>query len=367
MASYTHIANDVQWATILCALPVSPQTFLEWNRLERLAFLANLAWQPQWQLHPYVVKIFGRLLQLPYPPQTTRPGEKEANAPGAPPSNPETSQRQPTVPETCTKDPLVDEETSLVIVRLPRLSPTSHEHCVAHLPHLEYPLIRICHSIPRPHNIILQAPCDLSIPWTMELRICDLPYRKYTEYQPRGREADLWGLLVSLERGGIKTVWGSPNTTDAAEHAARVAAVKGLKRQLDELKPRFGRTTKCCIINIGKGSKYNASCIHGKRPLFQGSGLVHNITLRTPVHTLITICLTSKKEEVSHGLLMMRHCLSGWLGSSRELPALTPHPTLRSQVWEYFPHDLARYLLQAKQLALENRGVKWMPTPPLSK
>src|SRR6267142_5605895 len=75
MASYTHIANDVQWATILCALPVSPQTFLEWNRLERLAFLANLARQPQWRLCPYVVKIFGWLLQLPHPPQTARPGE----------------------------------------------------------------------------------------------------------------------------------------------------------------------------------------------------------------------------------------------------------------------------------------------------
>src|SRR6267142_4230470 len=75
MASYTHIANDIQWAAILCALPVSPQTFLEWNWLERLAFLANLAREPQWQLRPYVVKIFGRLLQLPHPPQVTRPGE----------------------------------------------------------------------------------------------------------------------------------------------------------------------------------------------------------------------------------------------------------------------------------------------------
>src|SRR6267142_5798318 len=75
MASYIHIANDVQWATILCTLPVSPQMFLKWNRLERLAFLANLAQQPQWQLRPYVVKIFGWLLQLPYPPQMTRPRE----------------------------------------------------------------------------------------------------------------------------------------------------------------------------------------------------------------------------------------------------------------------------------------------------
>src|SRR6267142_5582001 len=86
-------------------------------------------------------------------------GKKEANAPGAPPSNPETSQRQPAVLETCTKDPLVDEETSLVVIRLPHPSFTSHERHAAHLPHLEYPLIRVCHSIPRPRNVILQAPC----------------------------------------------------------------------------------------------------------------------------------------------------------------------------------------------------------------
>jgi len=151
----------------------------------------------------------------------------------------------------------------------------------------------------------------------MELRIRNQDtHQGFTEYQPRGREVDLWGLLVSLECGGFKTVWGSPNAADATEHTARVAAVEGLKRQLNELKPRFGHTTKCCIINIGKGSKYNASCIHSERPLFQGSSLIHNITLHTPVYTLITICLTSKKEEVSHGLLMMRRCLSGWLGSS---------------------------------------------------
>ena len=108
----------------------------------------------------------------------------------------------------------------------------------------------------------------------MELRIHNRDtYQGFTEYQPRGQEADLWGLLVSLERRGFKTVWGSPNATDATEHTTRVAAVEGLKRQLNELKPRFGCTTKCCIINIGKGSKYNVSCIHGEHPLFQGSGL----------------------------------------------------------------------------------------------
>src|SRR6267142_2771998 len=228
-------------------------------------------------------------------------GEKEANAPGAPPSNPETSQRQPTVLETCTKDPLVDEETSLVIVRLPRPSPTSHERCVAHLPHLEYPLIRICPSTLRPHNIILQAPCDLSIPWTMELTIhnqdagCGPP-----EYQPRDREADLWGFLVNLERRGFGTAWGPPTVTEITEHTASLAVVEHLKRQVSGLKPQLGRTTNCCVINIRKGNKYNAVCIHGEHPLFQGCGLSHTITLRAPTHTLITIRLASSKEEAAH-------------------------------------------------------------------
>src|SRR6266850_5734063 len=75
MGSYLCIANDVQWATILCTLLVPPETFLKWNRLEQLTFLANLTQEPQWRLHPYVVKIFGWLLQLPYPPQVTQPGE----------------------------------------------------------------------------------------------------------------------------------------------------------------------------------------------------------------------------------------------------------------------------------------------------
>src|SRR6266850_8324190 len=129
-------------------------------------------------------------------------GEKEANASGAPLSNLEASQHQPAVLETCTKNPLVDEETSLVIVHLPLQPFTSHERRAAHLPRLEYPLIHMCHSILRPRNVILQAPCDLSIPWAMELRIRDRnTHQGFTEYQPRGREADLWGLLVSLERG----------------------------------------------------------------------------------------------------------------------------------------------------------------------
>ena len=57
------------------------------------------------------------------------------------------------------------------------------------------------------------------------------------EYQPWGREANLWGFLVNLERGGFETVWGPPMDTDTIEHAARVAAVEDLKRQLAQVKP----------------------------------------------------------------------------------------------------------------------------------
>ena len=117
---------------------------------------------------------------------------------------------------------------------------------------------------------------------------------------------------------------------------------------------------------MGKGSKYNGCCIHGERPLFQGSGLVHNITLCALDRTLLTIHLTFKNEEVSHRLVAMRRCLIGWLNSRQTLPASVPSPSLRRQVWEYFPHDLTRYLLQARQLALENQGIQWMPVPPVS-
>jgi len=111
----------------------------------------------------------GPSLESDQPPPDT--WEEEADASGAPPPSQEASQRQSTVFEARTKDPLTDEETHLITVHLPHPSSTSHERRAAHLPHLEYPLIRICPSTPWPHNVILQAPCDLSIPWAMELRI----------------------------------------------------------------------------------------------------------------------------------------------------------------------------------------------------
>ena len=247
-----------------------------------------------------------------------------AGTPRMPPPSLEGGQRQSAVFEARTKNPLADEGMLLVIVCLPRHTLTSYEHAFSHLP-----LLCTCHSTLRPCNIVLQAPCDLSIPWVMELTVHSQDTcHRLMEYQPRGREANLWGFLVNLERRGFGTVWGPPTDTDTVEHTARVAAVEDLKRQLAKVKPRFRHTTKCCVINIGKGNKYNACCIHGEHPLFQGSSLVHNITLRTPDRTLLIIRLTSKKEEVSCGLMMMRRCLIGWLSSSLVLPASVPFPSL---------------------------------------
>ena len=76
--------------------------------------------------------------------------------------------------------------------------------------------------------------------------------RGLAKYQPRGQEAHLWGFLVNLEHRGFETAWGPSMDADVAEHTTRVVVVEDLKRQLTSIKPRFGRTTKCCIINMGK-------------------------------------------------------------------------------------------------------------------
>jgi hypothetical protein len=107
-----------------------------------------------------------------------------ADTPGVPPPSSEGGQHQSMVFEAWTKNPLVDEGTFPIIFHLPHHASTSHEPIVAHLP-LEYPLIRTCYSTSQPHNIVLQAPCDLSIPWAMELRICSQDILcGLTEYQP---------------------------------------------------------------------------------------------------------------------------------------------------------------------------------------
>src|SRR5487761_1129193 len=59
------IANDVQWAAILAALPVSPRQFLEWRVVERLTFLVNLAIHKRWSERAHYRKVFSKLLLIP--------------------------------------------------------------------------------------------------------------------------------------------------------------------------------------------------------------------------------------------------------------------------------------------------------------
>jgi len=66
MAPLVQVANDVLYTTILAALPVPPRQFLGWTHLEHLAFLMHLLAQPQWKWHPFCLKHFRRLLQLPF-------------------------------------------------------------------------------------------------------------------------------------------------------------------------------------------------------------------------------------------------------------------------------------------------------------
>ena len=119
--------------------------------------------------HPSVTPVWGTDLPLePHQSLHNTPEESLlAGTPGTPLPSSEGGQCQSAVFEARTKNPLVDEGTSPVIVCLPRHTLTSYKHTFTHLP-----LLRTCHSTPRPHNIILQAPCDLSIPWAMELTVC---------------------------------------------------------------------------------------------------------------------------------------------------------------------------------------------------
>ena len=150
-----------------------------------------------------------------------------------PPPSPEGGQRQSAVFKARTKNPLADKGTFPIIIHLPCHTLMSYEHDFAHLP-----LLRTCHSTLQPCSIIHQAPCDLSIPWAMELTVCsqDICHR-LMECQPQGREADLWGFLDNLEHRGFGTTWGPPTDADAAEHTIRVAVVEDLKRQLAQVKP----------------------------------------------------------------------------------------------------------------------------------
>jgi hypothetical protein len=91
---------------------------------------------------------------------------------------------------------------------------------------------------------------------------------------------------------------------------------------------------------MGQGNKYNTHCIHGKAPLFQGTGLVNTVTLRAPTHSLITIHPSTKKDEAFCQLRLMKWYITGWLFTGEDLPAWTPSIEMRPYVWEHFAHDL---------------------------
>jgi hypothetical protein len=184
------------------------------------------------------------------------------------------------------------------------------------------------------------------------------------EYKPKGREADLWGYLVNLEHTGFELVWEPPTEKEQEEHWARVAAVKHIGTLIDQVRLQFGRATKCCVIQVGKGNKYNTRCIHGEAPFFQGTGLVNTVTLRAPTHNLITIRPSTKKDEAFRQLRLMKRCIAGWLRTGEDLPARTPSVEMRPSQWEHFAHDLVWYVTQTKRLAQQNRGIRWNPTPP---
>jgi len=59
----------------------------------------------------------------------------------------------------------------------------------------------------------------------------------------------------------------------------------------------------------------------------------------------------------------MQRCIKGWLHTGQYLPTHVPYVGILMSQWEQFAHDLARYVVQTKRLALENRGVHWTPTP----
>jgi len=178
-----------------------------------------------------------------------------------------------------------------------------------------------------------------------------------------GREADLWGYLVNLERTGYDVMWGPPTNQDIAEHEERVRAVRRLGGLIDRVPLIFGCTTKCCIIHVGRGTKFNTRCIHGERPLFQGRGLSHTVTIRAPTHIIIAIPLAAKEQEALRKQRLMVQCVEGWLHTGQYLPMHIPYVGMLMSRWEHFAHDLARYVAQTKRLALENRGVHWTPTP----
>jgi len=87
------------------------------------------------------------------------------------------------------------------------------------------------------------------------------------------------------------------------------------------------------------------------------------VTIMAPNHAIIAIPLAIKEQEALRKQRLMQRCIEGWLHTSQYLPTHVPYVGILMSRWEHFAHDLARYVVQMKHLALENRGVHWMPTP----
>jgi len=119
----------------------------------------------------------------------------------------------------------------------------------------------------------------------------------HNKYQPRGQEADLWGYLVNLEKTGYDVMWEPPTNMDIQEHDERVMAVRQLGGLINRVSLKFGCTTKCCVIYVGQGNKFNTRCIHGEQPIFQGRGLTHTVTIRAPGQTSSPSHLQSRKKK----------------------------------------------------------------------
>ena len=120
-------------------------------------------------------------------------------------------------------------------------------------------------------------------------------------------------------------MWGLPMNMDIREHEERVRAVRRLGRLIDRVPLKFGCTTKCCIIHVGQGSKFNTCCIHGEHPLFQGRGLTHMVMIRSPTHDIIAIPLTAKEQEALCKQRLMQQCIEGWLHTGQYLPTRVPY------------------------------------------
>ena len=157
--------------------------------------------------------------------------------------------------------------------------------------------------------------------------------------------------------------WRRAGQLDREEHACRLTAAKEISKQIRKTALKFGIATKCCVIKVGDGSKSSVLCEHGEVPLYQGSGLTHSVTLLAPDHPLVTIRVATKPAEARRQLAMMKRCVDHWINLERQVVERYPQLEMDGQRWERFAHDLAWYVNQTRRLAMQNRGIKWTPTP----